>query len=108
MLPEPNEPAEVYDPEDIEKNKLIAGLAYVLCFLPLLFCPDSRYGRFHANQGIVLLLLSIIAWAFLGAIPTAQIVIPFIIPFFVIIGAFNALTGKAKDLPIIGGFRVLK
>jgi hypothetical protein len=41
----------VFDQADIEKNKTMAGLAYLLFFLPLVACPDSPFGRFHANQG---------------------------------------------------------
>lgn len=37
-----------YTPEDIEKNKTMAGLAYLLFFLPLIACPESRYAKFHA------------------------------------------------------------
>ena len=36
--------------EDIEKNKVMAGLSYILFFLPLIACPESKYGRFHATR----------------------------------------------------------
>lgn len=45
-----------YTPEDIEKNKTMAGLAYLLFFLPLIACPESRYAKFHANQALLLLI----------------------------------------------------
>ena len=42
--------------EDYEKNRVIGGLGYLVFFLPLLVCPDSRYGKFCANQGLIGLL----------------------------------------------------
>ena len=47
------------DPADIEKNKTMAGLAYLIFFLPLLACPDSKYGRYHANQALLLFILGL-------------------------------------------------
>ena len=47
------------DPADIEKNKAMGGLAYFLFFLPLVACPESKYGRFHANQGLIYLILCV-------------------------------------------------
>ena len=98
--------------EDIEKNKTIAGLAYILFFLPLLTCKDSRFGKFHANQGLLLLIASIVGSILLSIFPFIGWVI---LPFFqitvlvvAIIALINAINGKAKELPIIGKFRLLK
>ena len=47
------------DPNDILQNKTLCGLAYVfpiLFFLPLVSCPNSKFGRFHANQALLLFL----------------------------------------------------
>ena len=41
---------------DYEKNRVIGGLGYLIFFLPLILCPDSRYGKFCANQGLLGLL----------------------------------------------------
>ena len=46
--------------EDIEKNKGIAALSYLLFFLPLIFAQDSKFARFHMNQGLILLLVAVI------------------------------------------------
>ena len=48
-----------FDP-DAKKVKVASALAYVgiLFFLPLVICPDSKKGRFHANQGLVLFIMS--------------------------------------------------
>ena len=59
---------ETFDPADIEKNKTMAGLAYLIFFLPLIVCPDSKYGKFHANQGLLLLITSIVGTVVLSII----------------------------------------
>ncbi|OIP80136.1 MAG: hypothetical protein AUK20_01655 [Parcubacteria group bacterium CG2_30_45_37] len=49
---------------DIEKNKTVAALSYVwiLFLIPLLGKKHSKFCQFHAKQGLVLFLLSFIAW----------------------------------------------
>ena len=49
---------------DIEKNKTVAALSYVwiLFLIPLLSKKRSKFSQFHAKQGLVLFLLSFIAW----------------------------------------------
>lgn len=104
--------SEVYDVQDIEKNKVIAGLAYLIFFLPLLACPDSKYGRFHSNQALLLFITSVGGTIILSIIPIlGWILIPFYsiaIMVFVILGLVNGIGGKAKELPVIGKFRLLK
>ena len=103
---------ESYDPVDVEKNKVIAGIAYILFFLPLLACPESKYGRFHANQSLILFIACITGTIALTIIPIiGWILLPFFsiaVLVFAIIGLINGLTGKAKELPLIGKFRLLK
>lgn len=60
---------DTYTPEDIEKNKTMAGLAYLLFFLPLIACPESKYAKFHANQALLLLIAGIAGNVILGIIP---------------------------------------
>ena len=50
-----------YDAQDIEKNKVMALLAYIIFLIPLLAAKDSKFARFHTNQGLVLFLGGIIA-----------------------------------------------
>ena len=112
MPTEPMEPMETFDQEDIEKNKTIAGLAYFIFFLPLLVCPDSRFGKFHANQGLILLLFSLIVSFALGIIPIIGwfllLFFPLLVFALVIMGLLNGLNGVAKELPIIGKYRLIK
>lgn len=104
--------AQTYDPADIEKNKTIAGLAYLIFFLPLILCPDSRFARYHANQSLMLFIVSVAGTIILSIIPIlGWLLLPFYsiaIFIFFIMGLINGLGGKAKELPIIGKFRLLK
>ena len=106
------EPVETFDQADIDKNKTMAGLAYIIFFLPLIVCPDSRFGKYHANQGLVLLLLNIAGWIVLSFIPILGwiLLLPFsiLILVLVIMGLLNGLNGKVKELPVIGQIKLLK
>lgn len=101
-----------YTPEDIEKNKSMAGLAYLLFFLPLIACPESRYAKFHANQALLLLITGIVGNVILGIIPVIGWMLMPIFGIGVLIlgimGLVNGFGGKAKQLPLIGKFTILK
>lgn len=101
-----------YTPEDIEKNKTMAGLAYLLFFLPLIACPESRYAKFHANQALLLLITGIVGNVILGIIPVIGWMLMPIFGIGVLIlgimGLVNGFGGKAKQLPLIGKFTILK
>jgi len=102
----------VFDAEDIAKNKTMAGLAYILFFLPLFACPDSAYGRFHANQSLVLLLVSVAGNIVLSFIPfIGGILVPiFGLLIFVlfVLGLINGFSGRGQTLPLIGQITILK
>lgn len=102
----------VYTPEDIEKNKTMAGLSYFLFFLPLLACPESGYAKFHANQSLLLLITGIVGNVILGLIPViGWILMPIFgvgVLILAIMGLINGFGGKAKQLPLIGRFTILK
>ena len=126
-----------YDAKDIADNKIYAILSYIglLFLVPIFAAPDSKFARFHANQGILacivavgwsiinFILLSILGIIFpykevLGnalsrgliyALLTSVFQLVYIIPaVLIIIGIINAAKGKAKELPFIGKFRILK
>jgi len=114
-----------YDPADIAKNKNISALAYlgILFFIPLVACPESKFGRYHANQGLVLLLLGIvvsivfailtsvmfwISWALLSVISILSTIAWLGILALCIIGIINTVNGKAKELPLIGKIKLIK
>jgi uncharacterized membrane protein len=103
---------DIYTMEDIEKNKTMAGLSYFLFFLPLIACPESRYGKFHANQALLLLITGIAGNVILGIIPViGWMLMPIFgagVLILGIMGLINGFGGKAKQLPLIGKFTILK
>ena len=113
-----------YGPADVEKNKAMGVLAYLswLVLIPIFAAKDSKFARFHANQGLVLLIASaifgVVRWILseiLFAISWRLYFVTIIISLLglvflalAIIGIVNAATGKAKELPVIGQIRILK
>ncbi len=100
------------DAADIERNKVMGVLAYILFFIPLLAAKESRFAMYHANQGLVLFICAV-------ALNVAAHVIPLLgallVPLaslavlaFMVIGIINASRGEMKPLPIIGGMTILK
>ena len=102
-----------YDPKDIEDNKVMALLAYIgiLFLVPLLAAKDSKFAKFHTNQGIVL-FIAVIILGVVMAIPILGWIVGavggVITLVLAIIGIVNAVQGRAKELPIIGKFKILK
>lgn len=113
-----------YDKNDIEQNKVMAILAYIgiLVLVPIFAAPQSKFARFHANQGLVLAICEVlfsIVYSILSAIILA---ISFRLAFLTtiigllwlvflvlaVLGIMNASNGKAKELPVIGKFMILK
>lgn len=102
---------EQFDKEDIEKNKMMALLAYIIFLIPLLAAKDSPFARFHTNQGLVLFIVGVIS-GFIWIIPILGWIVGALLNVavcvFAVIGIINTLNGKAKELPLIGKFRLLK
>lgn len=105
------------DPNDVQQNKVMAVLAYLglLFLVPLLAAPNSPYARFHANQGLVLFILDAICGVVAGVLSRIPIVggivggvLGLIVLILAIIGIVNAASGKAQELPIIGGIKIIK
>ena len=96
--------------EDIEKNKVMAVLAYLIFLIPLLAAKDSPYARYHTNQGLILFIVAVIS-SVIAVIPIlgwiVAPIISIIVTILAIIGIVNAATGKAKELPIIGKFKLI-
>lgn len=113
-----------FDKADVEQNKIMAVLAYIswLVLIPIFAAPNSKFARYHANQGLVLLISEAIYSVLFG---TVSAILFFIHPILsaiwgilgivsilflilAIIGIVNVCNGKAKELPIIGKIRILK
>ena len=61
-----------FDKADVEQNKVMAILAYfgILVLIPILAAKDSKFARFHANQGL-LLCIAMFGWIIADSVLTA-------------------------------------
>ena len=113
-----NDYTNSFDKADIETNKAMALLSYlgILFIIPLIAVPNSKFAKFHANQGLVLFIAEIVVsvlstiltsilWIIGGLVASLLGLVVFI---FIILGIVNAINGKAKELPIIGGIKLIK
>lgn len=117
-----------FDKDDIEKNKVLCAVSYIsiLFFLPLVACPESRFGKFHANQALILLIASAVIGAAGGVVTQIWWALPFLPDFIktavgsalsfvfwavpvagMVFGIATAAQGKAKELPLIGKFNLI-
>jgi len=105
-----------FDSTDIAQNKTMAILAYlgILVLIPILAAKNSKYARYHANQGLLLFIAEIALSIVLRILVTISAVfgifglLDFALLALLIIGIINVSNGKEKELPIIGGYILLK
>lgn len=118
------------DEKDIQDNKMMAVLAYlgILVLVPIFAAKESKFARYHANQGLVLalaevafaivysilvgILTSILfatgAWALWSILSTLLGLLWLGFVVLAIIGIVNAVNGRMKPLPLIGKITILK
>ena len=117
LMDTPDHTAEL-DPKDIEQNNIMALFCYlgILVLIPLFAVKNSRFCRFHANQGLVSIILSaaigvlssllggLVHWVFFLLLSPAVVAILAL----QVLGIIYAIQGKARELPIIGKIKLLK
>lgn len=91
---------------DIRASKTAAAIGYVFFFVPLIFCGDRQFARFHANQSLLNLILSTVGAVVLSLIPYAG---PFLMLLqealsvvWMIRGIILSAQGKAVSIPFAG------
>ena len=111
--------------EDIQQNKVMAVLAYlgILVLIPILAAPNSKFARYHANQGLVLVIVGVaytilntiitsvfyvVSWGLGSIISSLLGLASLVFVILAILGIVNAASGKAKELPVIGKITILK
>ncbi|MBE5039898.1 zinc ribbon domain-containing protein [Ructibacterium gallinarum] len=115
-----------FHPEDIRRNKGYAVLAYlgILVLVPILGAKHSAFARFHAGQGLLLLIIGVAKSLFFrilqavldttifGILEPAFAAVSGILSLLLLAGMVFGIVcvvqGKAKELPIIGRWRLLK
>lgn len=101
-----------YEPSDIEANKLFAILAYLgpLVFVPIFAARNSKFAKFHANNGLVIFIVWILS-NILRVIPIVKHfvwIISILIAIVDIIGLVQAIKGEAKPMPVISDIKIIK
>ena len=117
-----------YTANDIQTGKGMSVLSYLGLLWLIPFFDNTRrnnpYVRFHMNQGLILLIISLIIQV-IGAVVCAVLdffwlsfissivgvavdFVQFIIFAFEILGIVNVLKNTAKELPFIGFIQILK
>lgn len=94
------------------QHKLWAIVGYIipiLFFIPLVSekTKNNPFARFHANQQLMLLIV----WA-VGSLLISAYFLGVLVQLFafvlMIIGIVNAVSGKMKKLPLVGGVSLIK
>ncbi len=98
-----------------EGEKIIAGLSYIIFFLSFMNGNNKGFNRFHANQGLLLLMLIVIAnvvnitLSYFPVLYWVSITLFMVaILYFFIIGVKSAAAGEMKEFPIIGKIKFIK
>lgn len=111
--------------DDVTVNKGMAILAYFgpLVFVPMFAAKNSKFARFHANQGLTLFILDVayaivqailsaiflaISWQLWSVMTTILGLAWIVIGILAVIGVINAAKGNEKELPVIGKVKILK
>ncbi len=108
------------DSKDISDNKGLTILAYIgpLVFVPMFARKNSKFARFHSNQGLILFILEAAAYTlslifnvipkigWLLALPCWAVSVFCLV--LTILGIIAVAKGQYKELPIIGKYKILK
>ncbi len=116
--------AQQFDAWDVENNKAMGILAYlgILVLIPLVAAKDSKFARFHVNQGLVLFIAEFVYGVVYGVMRAIFLgislrlyfissVIGIFGVFFLVLSIFgivNVVNGQAKELPVIGKYKIIK
>lgn len=93
---------------DVEENRLVAAISWiwVISVIVLLVKKDSPFVQFHARQGFVLFIASILAWLLLGAFGQfawfLRQVLNLAVFVAIVVGFLQAIRGQWWSLPFLG------
>lgn len=112
---------ENFAPNNKEIIASILAYFWILFFIPMILCPESKFGRYHANQGFLLLLFGIVTAIISGIlgiftfVPVIGIILSIIGSIlgiinlgYLIYGIYNVICKKCKPLPFIGKYDLIK
>ena len=92
--------AETKKPNSEQKLWAAAGYLWILSLVVLAARKNNEYIRFHASQGVLLFVASIV---FMVTGPFA-VILNLIVGVGAIVGIIKALQGEKWELPVVGGW----
>jgi uncharacterized membrane protein len=100
----PNNPSPAAQPSN---ETLMGVLAYlsILVIIPLLTAKNDPFVKFHIKQGLVLLIIEVIAWFLSGLLWQFWEIFQLInlcVVILSIIGIVNVVNHKQTELPLVG------
>lgn len=120
ILKDIKDSSKKFDKKDIEENKAMAALSYILAPVPYFLDNKSKWVRYHAIQGMNLFIIFIIL-SLIVSVVNSLILFPFSFlktllrtalnvfgMVYAIIGIVNVCNGEAKELPLINKFKLIK
>jgi len=104
------------DPSDAENGKIMGIVGYlfpIFFFVPMLATKKNPFAIFHAKQQFNLLLASFVVNIVGSFIPVLGwfLILPLgVVALLVlsIIGVVNVSKGEMRELPVIGGLRIIE
>ena len=93
------------DVTGVERHTLVAALSYlgILVVVPLFFVDkNDPFVKFHAKQGLVILIGYILAVVGLGWIPVVGNLVWLVLGIASIAGLIQSLQGKWWKIPVVG------
>ena len=91
--------------------KISSALGYLFFFVPTIMLEDNQLGQFHANQGLLNLILSVVGGTVLTFIPYVGVWLALLMEVFclfnVVRGIVLSLQGKAKGIPVFGQITII-
>ena len=109
-----------FDKKDINDNKAMAALSYIIAPVPYFVETKSKWVHYHAIQGMNLFIIfiilslvvsvinSLILWPFTFIKTILKTALYVFITIFAVIGIVNVCNGEAKELPLINKFKIIK
>lgn len=91
--------------------KISSAFGYLFFFVPTIMLEDNQFGQFHANQGLLNLILSAVGGTVLTFIPGIGIWLALLMELFCLFnmvrGIVLSLQGKAKGIPLFGQITII-
>lgn len=104
-----------------KRKKLLCCFAYffgILFFLPLIFYPSDEFSRSHANQSLIILIMSVAVGTLCGILDNIPVigfifrliggVFSLVVLIACIFGIISVCKDENADLPLIGNIRIIR